>query len=395
MAPARLLDLTRLVSRLGKGPLTGVDRVEYAYLSHLLTLDQPLFGLIRTNLGFLLLNRAGLDQLPALVRGETPLGQPDLLGLLSHGKDPIRARAEATLRRLAIARAPHPLLQRLLRRHLPVGSSYLNTGHANLTDRSLSAVHKAGLRITVLIHDTIPLDLPQYCRAGTAMDFQRKLAAVSHHADLVIHTTQDARAKTDAHLARLGRCPTGLVAKLGVPIPQPDDSEPPHAPYFVTLGTIEPRKNHALLLDVWEKLPAPKPMLYILGSRGWENHAVFARLDSLRPDAGITELHGLTDGAVAALLAGATAFLFPSHAEGFGIPPIEAAALGIPVISSDLPVIHELLADYAVYLDPSDVYSWLETITALAKTPKAKHGQKRRIDPPTWADHFKTVLNLA
>ena len=395
MVPARLLDLTRLVSRLGKGPLTGVDRVEFAYLSHLLTLDQPLFGLVRTNLGFLLLNRAGLEQLPALVRGDTPLGQPDLLGLLSRGKDPRRARAEATLRRLAIARAPRPLLQRLLRRHLPPGSSYLNIGHANLTDHSLSAIHKAGLRVTVLIHDTIPLDYPQYCRPGTLPDFQRKLAAVARHADLVIHSTQDARTKTETHLARLGRTPAGLVAKLGVPIPRPDDSEPPPAPYFVTLGTIEPRKNHALLLDVWERLPAPKPRLYILGSRGWENHAVFARLDALPHDAGITELHGLTDGAVAALLAGATAFLFPSHAEGFGIPPIEAAALGIPVISSDLPVIHELLADYAVYLDPSDVYSWLETITALAKTPKAKHGQKRRIDPPTWADHFNTVFNLA
>ena len=312
------------------------------------------------------------------------MGPPDLLGLLSHGKDPIRARAEATLRRLAIARAPHPLLQRLLRRHLPAGSSYLNTGHANLTDRSLSAVHKAGLRITVLIHDTIPLDLPQYCRAGTAMDFQRKLAAVSRHADLVIHTTQDARAKTEAHLARLGRCPTGLVAKLGVPIPQPDDSEPPHAPYFVTLGTIEPRKNHALLLDVWEKLPAPRPMLYILGSRGWENHAVFARLDRLPPDAGITELHGLTDGAVAALLAGATAFLFPSHAEGFGLPPLEAASLGTPVIAANLAVTKELLGDKAVYLDPCDSYSWLETIVRQAQSAPFPITKENRLHPPTW-----------
>lgn len=394
MAPARLLDLSRLVSRLGKGPLTGVDRVEFAYLSHLLTLDQPLFGLVRTRLGFLLLDHAGMTTLRALVLGDLPLGRADLLGRLSHRSTPRRAQTEATLRRLCIARAPRPFLGRLLR-HLPRGSGYVNIGHANLTDRSLRAIHKAGLRIAVLIHDTIPLDFPQYCRPETLPEFARKLAAVSRHADLVIHTSQAARSLTDRHFARLGRTPAGIVARLGVPAPQPDSTPPPPAPYFVTLGTIEPRKNHALLLDVWERLPAPRPMLYILGARGWENHAVFARLDALPPDAGVIERHGLTDSAVASLLAGATAFLFPSHAEGFGLPPIEAAACGIPVISSNLPVIHELLADYAVYLDATDVYSWVETITALAQASKTDSGQKRRFDPPSWTEHFKTVLNLA
>lgn len=394
MAVTRLLDLTRLVSRLGRGPQTGVDRVEFAYLSHLLTLDQPLFGLVRTPLGFLLLDRSGMIALRSLVLGETPLADADLLGHLSHRREPRRAKADATLRRLAIARAPRPLLTRLLRRHLPQGSSYLNTGHANLTDRSLRAIRKAGLRITVLVHDTIPLDYPQYCRPDTIPDFRRKMAAVAHHADLVIHTTHDARTKTEAQLARLGRTPAGIVANLGVPVPQVTAS-PSDTSYFVTLGTIEPRKNHALLLDVWEKLPAPKPNLYILGSRGWNNAAVFARLDALSPDAGIIELPGLTDAQVSDLIAGATALLFPSHAEGFGLPPIEAAALGIRVISSDLPVIQELLGDNAVYLDPTDVYSWMETIAALAKAPRAEKGQKQRFIPPTWAEHFKTVLNLA
>lgn len=285
-------------------------------------------------------------------------------------------------------------MTRLLQRYLPQGSSYLNTGHANLTDRTLRAIRKAGLRITVLVHDTIPLDYPQYCRPDTIPDFRRKMAAVAHHADLVIHTTQDARARTEAQLARLGRTPNGVVANLGVPVPQAT-APTTNSPYFVTLGTIEPRKNHALLLDVWDRLPAPKPRLHIIGSRGWNNAEVFARLDALAPDAAIVEQHGLTDTQVVELIAGATAFLFPSRAEGFGLPPIEAAALGIRVISSDLPVIRELLGDNAVYLDPADVYSWMETIAALAKAPKAENGQIKRFLPPNWADHFKTVLNLA
>lgn len=394
MAKARLLDLTRLVSRLGRGPQTGVDRVEFAYLSHLLTLDQPLFGLIRTPLGFMLLDRAGMFALRLLVLGETTLGRADLLGRLSHRTDPRRAKADAAMRSLAVARTPRPLLTRMLRRYLPEGSSYLNTGHANLTDRTLAAIRKAGLKVTVLVHDTIPLDAPHYCRPDTIPDFRRKMEAVAHHADLVIHTTHATRARTEAQFARLGRTPAGIVANLGVPVPQVQP-HPSDSPYFVTLGTIEPRKNHALLLDVWNRLPAPRPKLFILGSRGWNNDAVFAQLDTLRPDANIIEQNGLSDAQVANLLADATALLFPSHAEGFGLPPIEAAALGTRVISSDLPVIRELLGDNAVYLDPTDVYSWMETIAALAKAPRAENGQTKRFLPPTWAEHFKIVLNLA
>ena len=78
---------------------------------------------------------------------------------------------------------------------------------------------------------------------------------------------------------------------------------------------------------------ADVPRLILAGSRGWANAEVFRRLDSL-PFVGQTVLEcpGLTDGAIAALMAGATALLFPSHAEGFGLPPVEAAAAGLPVI---------------------------------------------------------------
>ena len=73
-----------------------------------------------------------------------------------------------------------------------------------------------------------------------------------------------------------------------------------------------------MLLDVWQNLPAPVPQLYIVGRRGWSNVAVFDRLDHLPSDAPIHEVAGLSDGAVAALLQGAQALLFPSFAEGFG-----------------------------------------------------------------------------
>lgn len=399
---ARLLDLTRLVSRMGRGPMTGIDRVEYAYLQHLLDQKAALFGVVRTGFGYALLDRVGMAGLAGRVQGAEPLGRADLLGRLKHRRNPARAQAEADVRRLAIARATRPFLAKMLRRHLPEGTSYLNTGHANLTHRGLRALHLVpGLRITVLVHDTIPLDYPQYCRPDTINSFRKKMTAVAAHADLVIHTSQDARQRTEAQLVRLGRCPAGVVCNIGVPVPRPNSSGLPTGldvsqPYFVALGTIEPRKNHAVLLDVWDrlaKLGGDQPRLYIVGARGWSNAAVFSRLDGLGRSPLVQELHGLNDGAVASLLQGAQALLFPSLAEGFGLPPIEAAALGTPVISADLPVIRELLGDNAVYLESTDSYAWMEAIVARVKTPRNANLVKERFDPPSWAVHFNDVLS--
>jgi len=292
-------------------------------------------------------------------------------------------------------RAPMALAGWALRRKVPCGAVYLNTGHTNLSPRMMRALHAVpGLRIVVLLHDTIPLDHPEYTRPGQISGFRAKMAAVSAHADLIVHTAHATRAATEAQLSCLGRVPPGLVAPLGVAVPPPDQGALPpgldlSAPWFVTVGTIEPRKNHTLLLDVWEAMAAqgPVPRLFILGNRGWADPALLARLDRGVP--GITVLSGLCDGAMMALVAGARAMLFPSHVEGFGLPPFEAASLGTPVISTPLPVIHEGLGDYPVYAGASDSYSWMETILAL----NAHESRMKNIEPPSWTDHFRIVLN--
>lgn len=395
MPSARLLDLTRLVSRLGRGPMTGIDRVEAAWAAHLLTLEKPAFALIRSAAGFLLLNRAGMA---GLLTGPLP-ARGDLISRLGHRNDPLRARAETLARGLAIARCLPGGLGRMLRRHLPGGVSYVNVGHANLSDRTLAALRRAGVTVTVLVHDVIPLDHPEFARPGTVEPFRRKLAAVAAHADRVIHITADARNRTEAQMARLGRVPPGIVAPIGVTPPRPDPSALPpgldlSAPYFVALGTIEPRKNLGLLLDAWAHLN-PAPRLFILGNRGWASEALLARLDVLPPDGPIRVLSGLPDGAVAALVAGARSLLFPSLAEGFGLPPLEAAALGTPVIAGDLAVTTELMGDYPVYLSLTDSYSWVETIARQAGEPFGAGLQGAGVKIPRWEDHFKIVLSLA
>lgn len=397
MAPGYLIDLTRLVSRQGRPALTGIDRVELNWLLHLLERDEPLFALVRTSVGFLLLPREGAARVAVMAQGDGALGRMDLLSRLTRRNDPDLGRAETALRPLALARVPAPLLARALRRHLPAGAVWLNLGHANLTGGVFRSVRAAGLRSAILIHDTIPLDYPHFCRADAPMAFAAKLLEVSAHADHVIHLTASTRARTEAHLARLGRVPQGITAPLGVRVAAPDPAALPAGldlarPYFVALGTIEPRKNHALLLDVWERMAQTDdtPMLYLIGSRGWADPLLLARLDT--PPAGVVPLQGLSDGAVSALIAGARMLLFPTFAEGYGLPPLEAAALGTRVACSDLPVLRECLKDYPVYLSPSDSYSWSETIRAELRA-ESRTGQAWQGNLPAWEDHFNAVLS--
>jgi len=402
--PGCLLDLTRLVSRLGRGALTGVDRVELAYLDHLLAAPAPLWGLVRTALGFVLLDGRGAQMVRDQATGVTPQGAADLLGRISRRGEPSRARAESDLRRVALARCVRPLLGRMLQRHLSAGSVYFNVGHADLARPVMRAAHAiAGAKVVVLVHDTIPLDHPEFSRPGIPAVFARKLAVVAAEADLVIHTSQATRERTEVHLAALGRVPPGVVAALGVPVPHPaPELLPPGLdlarPYYVTIGTIEPRKNHALLLDVWEQLAmrlpaAAMPRLFILGHRGWADAALFARLEAAAASRQVCILPDLPDGAVAALLAGAQALLLPSLTEGYGLPPLEAMALEVPVFCAALAVFHETLGDYPVYLDATNSYSWMETIAKnmTAGEGRGENRQARKV--PGWADHFNVVLS--
>ncbi|WP_396280061.1 glycosyltransferase family 4 protein [Histidinibacterium aquaticum] len=279
----------------------------------------------------------------------------------------------------------------MLRRSIPAGAAYLNLGHSNLTPRTLGAVRSVqNSRLAVFIHDTIPLDFPQYQREGSVERFRQHLD-LAGQADIILTSSDAAAQGISRHLSDP---PPIHAAPLGVDLKTPDRSALPGGietdrPYFVVLGTLEPRKNIGLLLDVWERLGAEPPLLYLVGRRGWNNEEVFARLDAGVP--GVTELPDLSDGAVAALLSGARALLFPSEAEGFGLPLAEAAALGTPVVCGDLAICREVLGEVGIYLPTSDPYPWENTVRTLTEqTPP---------DPPsyaapTWADHFAVALSV-
>lgn len=387
------LDVTRIVSRTGRGPFTGIDRVELAYIEGLLARAPSVFGIARTAIGFVLLDRTGLAALRDRVVGHQIWGKPDLAGRLSTRLSPARQGAESDLRRLAIATCLRPGLGRLLSRHLAPGATYLNVGHSNLTDRGLAAYRRQGAQIVAMVHDTIPLDYPKLHRPDMSQSFGNRISAVARHAQKVLCPSRSAASDLLRYHELIAE---PVVAPLGAdPIlanPYAIDTKLlENRPYFVAIGTIDGRKNQAFLINLWESMGPRPPHLYLVGSRGWCGPELADRLENL--PTGVTILSGLSDGAVAALMENSAGLLHPSLAEGYGFPVLEAALRGTPVMATDLSVYRETVGEIPVYLPLDDMYQWKTTITALAKASGGgEQREARRPDIPTWDAHLNLVL---
>jgi len=304
----------------------------------------------------------------------------------SHKLPDMVNRAESTLRRMARASCLRVALGKMLGKHLPAGFSYLNIGHANRKPALWAALDTAGVgQKLAMVHDVIPLDYPEFTRPDTAERFEHELKATALACDALIYNSADTAARTDRWLQKWGATPASLPILLGVdPLPAPAPAPLADPAEFVILGTIEPRKNHGLLLDIWPEIDAH---LHIVGQRGWRNEAVFSTLDT-SPMIGKTvfEHTGLDDTALAARLGRARALLFPSFAEGFGYPLIEALQMRLPVICADLPCFREIAGDLPTYLPADDKAAWRAAITAAARSPRENIPEN--LDFPTWNQHF-------
>lgn len=392
---AYILDITRLVGRAGAMPLTGIDRVERAYLQHFCEGSAPFMLVCRTALGWLILDRAAARQALAWIDRPDTLPAPSLIGQ-ALGRARQAPALEAALRGLAVGRMRHGALGRWLVGNVHRGAVWVTVGHTNLGQEVLAQARGAGLRVMVMIHDLIALEYPQWSGPSAPAQFLAGLTGAASHADVILfpsHASMGAFHRYVQSRARL------CVAPLGVTIVAADAGQLPaaianiQAP-FLALGTIEPRKNIGFLLNIWDsladRLPAAlMPKLIIAGRRGWEGRDLFARLDGLQGQGVVFECADLPDPAIGALMERATALIAPSRAEGFGLPPAEAARRGLPVIAADLAVTREVLGAYPTYLPSDGIALWVEQVASLHQTP-------RRMTPLggfDWTGHFNLVFN--
>ena len=137
--------------------------------------------------------------------------------------------------------------------------------------------------------------------------------------------------------------------------------------YLLYVGTIEPRKNLERLLEAWTPLrqAGECPPLVIVGKRGWLSDSFYAALEASAVREDIILTGYVQDADLPAIYSAATAFVWPSLYEGFGLPPLEAMACGTPVVCADVSSMPEVVGDAALLFDPQDVGAMRDMIRRL------------------------------
>lgn len=140
--------------------------------------------------------------------------------------------------------------------------------------------------------------------------------------------------------------------------------------FFLYVGTLEPRKNVAGLLDAFAALPESVRRahpLVIAGAWGWKADALREKLDQRQLGESVRLLGYLPDRPLAALYCACTALVWPTWYEGFGLPPLEAMACGAAVIVSDVASLPEVVGEAGLRLDPRDARSWTDAMRRVAE----------------------------
>lgn len=373
-----ILDVSRLIWRLNGNRLpTGIDRVCLAYLE---AFSDRALALVQWKSLRLILPAAQSDRLFTLL--QTEHGTRFKLGVFA-----ILLRA---------------LIGRLAGKPQTSGKILLNVGHTGLNAPGLAEwKQRSGVYPVYLIHDLIPITHPQFCRKGEDALHRVRIGQALRSARGIIANSQ-ATLDDIAHFAAAEelRVPASVVSHLGVKPLVANPADKLHTrPYFLSIGTIEARKNHAMLIRLWRRLRqrmgTDTPDLVLIGQRGWLADDVFAELDAEQPPHGqIIELGRCDDKALAGWIARCRAVLMPSHVEGYGLPVIEALAQGAPVIAHNLPVYREIAGDIPLLIDVAEEDAWLE---ALVEYSGDSARRQRRIAAaaglalPGWHDHISTV----
>ncbi|SIQ59134.1 Glycosyltransferase involved in cell wall bisynthesis [Rhizobium sp. RU20A] len=415
-----LLDVTRTLVHSKKSTPTGIDRVEHAYIRYFLSspLAENVFFLANSALGrgaltakeFYPFFRKIEDNHERDAQSETgenclkllsTLAAPPSVDRLSPlslrsgdkaAADSIWSVANAVIR-------GRKRFQAMVRDGIP--TTYFHVSHLQLDDprcfRWLEAPH---IEPFFFVHDLIPIEFPEFCSPRAAERHGRRMETILRHARGILVNSHFTEASLQRYVKQRN-LPECRVVPLANKIQTRDI--PAFAdfradvPFFIHVGTIEGRKNISHILTVWRALierlgPLKAPRLVIVGRRGWECETVVSALDRSRDLANhVIEVSGLRDGELYGLMRKAAGLITVSITEGFGLPPVEAARLGLPVIASDIPAHREVLSDAATFVGIHDGEGLLREILSIM----SGEGRANGASPPlefSWDMHVDLAL---
>ena len=320
----------------------------------------------------------------------------------------VRERIDEARRLRALRQRP-PHHADLLIDAIPAGATLLDLDATwNLDDAPRSRwypqLQQSGVRVISLLHDVLPVTHPEWFDPNLARVFQAHVAAAVGHADVVVTSSAYSAAQIAGLAAGPGRGAATIeqIALGADPVARAE--QPADAALLASLagrrvilvvGTLEPRKNHSGLLDAFDRLGTDSTLV-VVGRQGWKADDIAQRIrgheafgEALRwpsevNDATLDALYDLADVVVV-----------PSHAEGYGLPVVEALRHGCLVVSSTGGSLPEVGGDDVSYVDATAPDAFAAAIDAALgereSTPSAPTAPR---DFPTWDDSADALCTI-
>ncbi len=228
----------------------------------------------------------------------------------------------------------------------------------------------------ITVHDLSVFRYPETHPAARIVEFERQFASSLARARHVITDTETVRQEVIAYFSLREEQVTAVP--LGVDAHYRPHSADELGPVLAALGlrsggyalcvsTFEPRKKIVELLAAWQRLPKDvrnAVPLVLAGAAGWRNEALHQKIEAGVAAGWLKHLGFVPEASLPPLYAGATLFLYPSIYEGFGLPPVEAMASGVPVIVAERSCLPEVCGGCARFVDPDDAEGFSAAIAA-------------------------------
>ncbi len=277
----------------------------------------------------------------------------------------------------------------------------------------LLGLRRHGVRVAFIVYDILPLLRPDWWRPAVGEVFQQWFKTIASTSDILIGISQAVVDDLRDYLGTYPPLPFGkpdlAFFHLGADIDSsvPTGGMPPGAseilgrlrtsPTFLMVGTVEPRKGHAQALSGFELLWAKgvKANLVIVGREGWltEDLAKKLREHSMSGRC-LFWLEGISDEYLKDVYSASTCLISASEAEGFGLPLVEAAQHGLPIIARDIPVFREIAGSHATYFSDTSPEGFADTISEwLLLSTEGKVPMSDGIRWLTWAESTEQLLH--
>jgi O-antigen biosynthesis alpha-1,2-rhamnosyltransferase len=274
---------------------------------------------------------------------------------------------------------------------------------------------KNGMKVGLVVHDIFQVTHPHLFVPATAERFQVWLDQAMENVDFIIAVSKTTRNEVERYVEshsssakeiikfesfRLGSVIDNVVStdKVRNELKRIFELSDKQNTYL-TVGTIEPRKNHKYLLDAFEKVwqRCPHAKLCIVGRIGWFCDGLEKRIKShLEYKKYLFMFNDLSDTELDYCYKHSKALIFPSLTEGFGLPLVEALYKGLPVLASDIPIFREVGRDFCAYFDLSQSASLAKIIIDIEENgemPEVREPAKYQL--PDWEDSCRELISKA